>query len=151
MSSKKRATLLFPACVILSIAATAMTSDKSAALAASASTNSEEKDPAAKLNQLAGDPKTVELGRQVYGNTCLFCHGPNGVGARAPNLIEGMFKPGRDGEVPYAYDVIQNGRPGTIMGSFKDTISDDEIWQVMAYLRDQGQQVIDARKKKRSK
>ncbi len=47
-----------------------------------------------------GDAAAIEAGRQLYGNTCLFCHGPKGVGARAPNLVEGMFQPGRDSRVP---------------------------------------------------
>lgn len=108
-------------------------------------------DPAAKLAELAASPEAVEKGRQVYGNTCLFCHGPEGVGARAPNLVEGMFKPGRDGEVPYAYNVIVDGRAGTIMGAFKEVLSDEEIWDVMAYLRSQGHRVIEERKAKRKK
>lgn len=120
-----------------------------AAGAPSAGGNTEAIDPVQKLQTYLSDPDAIEKGRQVYGNTCLFCHGAKGVGARAPNLVEGMFKPGRDGEIPYAYDVILNGRPGTIMGSFSGTITEEEIWQVMAYLRDQGRQVIEARKQRR--
>jgi mono/diheme cytochrome c family protein len=85
-----------------------------------------------------GDADAIEAGRQLYGNTCLFCHGPKGVGARAPNLIEGMFKPGRESEIPFAYDVIMKGRPGTIMGGFSEMLSEDEVWNVIAYLRDEG-------------
>ncbi|MBK9079178.1 MAG: cytochrome c [Hyphomicrobium sp.] len=85
-----------------------------------------------------GDAAAIEAGRQIYGNTCLFCHGPKGVGARAPNLVEGMFKPGRDSEVPFAYEVIRKGRPGTIMGGFEGMLSDDQVWQVIAYLREEG-------------
>lgn len=62
-----------------------------------------------------------------------------------------MFKPGRDGEVPYAYNVIVDGRAGTIMGAFKEVLSDEEIWDVMAYLRSQGHRVIEERKAKRKK
>lgn len=119
-----------------------------AAGAPSANSATATTDPIQKLETYLDAPEAVEKGRQIYGNTCLFCHGPKGVGARAPNLVEGMFKPGRDGEIPYAFDVIRNGRPGTIMGSFAGTITEDEIWQVMAYLRDQGRQVIEARRKR---
>lgn len=104
-----------------------------------------------KIKILEVDPVAVEKGRQLYGNTCLFCHGPEGIGARAPNLVEGMFKPGWDREVPYAYDVIRNGRPGTIMGAYKDKIADEEIWNVMAYLRSRGTIVLEERKNKRKK
>jgi mono/diheme cytochrome c family protein len=94
--------------------------------------------PVPEAGRFEGDAAAIEAGRQIYGNTCLFCHGPKGVGARAPNLTEGMFKPGRDSEVPFAYEVILKGRPGTIMGGFEEMLSDDEVWQVIAYLREEG-------------
>jgi mono/diheme cytochrome c family protein len=104
-----------------------------------------------KIKVLEADTDAVENGRQLYGNTCLFCHGPKGVGARAPNLVEGMFKPGRDGEVPFAYGVLMNGRPGTIMGSYKEILSQEEIWNVMAYLRSEGTRVLEERKQRLKK
>lgn len=102
-----------------------------------------------KIKVLEVDADAVEKGRALYGNTCLFCHGAKGVGARAPNLVEGMFKPGRDGEIPFAYGVLMNGRPGTIMGSYKDVLSQEEIWSVMAYLRSEGSRVDEEKKQKR--
>lgn len=126
----------------------------SAALPSLANANKAEATPTpeaiiAKIKMLEVDADAVEKGRQLYGNTCLFCHGPKGIGARAPNLVEGMFKPGRDGEVPFAYGVLLNGRPGTIMGSYKDILKDEEIWNVMAYLRSEGTRVEEEKKKKR--
>ncbi len=102
-----------------------------------------------KIKVLEVDADAVEKGRDLYGNTCLFCHGPKGIGARAPNLVEGMFKPGRDGEVPFAYGVLMNGRPGTIMGSYKEILSQEQIWNVMAYLRSEGNRVLEERKQRR--
>lgn len=104
-----------------------------------------------KIKVLEVDADAVEKGRQLYGNTCLFCHGPKGVGARAPNLVEGMFKPGRDGEVPFAYGVLMNGRPGTIMGSYREILSQEEIWNVMAYLRSEGIRIVEERKQRLKK
>ncbi len=134
--------------VVFSAAIATNLSAMGAAAGAEAADEPSKADPVAKLNALVEDADAVEKGRQVYGNTCLFCHGPKGVGARAPNLVEGMFKPGRDGEIPYAYDVIVNGRPGTIMGSFQGTITEEEVWHVMAYLRSEGQRIIDERKQR---
>lgn len=104
-----------------------------------------------KIKVLEVDADAVEKGRALYGNTCLFCHGPKGVGARAPNLVEGMFKPGRDGEIPFAHGVLMNGRPGTIMGSYKEILSQEEIWNVMAYLRSEGTRVLEERKQRLKK
>lgn len=84
-----------------------------------------------------GDPAAIESGRQLYGNTCLFCHGAKGVGARAPTLVAGAWAPGRGNGVEYMYQVVMEGRPGTIMGSFMETLQPQEVWQIAAYLRDQ--------------
>ena len=94
-----------------------------------------------------GDAAAIEAGRQLYGNTCLFCHGPKGIGARAPSLVEGMFRPGQDSEIPFAFNVIRKGRPGTIMGGFEEMLSEDQVWQVIAYLRDEGRVKAAAKKK----
>jgi mono/diheme cytochrome c family protein len=84
-----------------------------------------------------GDPAAIESGRQLYGNTCLFCHGAKGVGARAPTLVAGAWAPGRGNTEEYMYQVVMEGRPGTIMGSFKEMLQPQEVWQIAAYLRDQ--------------
>ena len=84
-----------------------------------------------------GDSAAIESGRQLYGNTCLFCHGAKGVGARAPTLVAGAWAPGRGNGVEYMYQVVMEGRPGTIMGSFRETLQPQEVWQIAAYLRDQ--------------
>jgi len=84
-----------------------------------------------------GNPDSIEAGRSLYGNTCLFCHGPRGVGARAPTLVSGGFAPGGVNDNEYFLTTIRYGRPGTIMGSFDSYMSVEEIWQVIAYLRNE--------------
>ena len=41
----------------------------------------------------------------------------------------------------YMYQVIITGRPNTAMGSFKGSLSDDEIWQVISFLREEALRV----------
>lgn len=86
-------------------------------------------------NPLEGNPQAIEAGRSIFNNTCLFCHGAKGKGARAPSLVTGHYKPGGANSDAYMFDVISNGRPGTIMGAFGESHSAEEIWQVIAYLR----------------
>jgi mono/diheme cytochrome c family protein len=92
-------------------------------------------------NQHIGNPESIEAGRAKYGNTCLFCHGAKGVGARAPTLVAGGFAPGGVINNEFFITTIKYGRPGTIMGSFEGTITETEMWQVIAYLRDQAEKV----------
>ncbi|GJM02037.1 MAG: hypothetical protein DHS20C08_05380 [Rhodomicrobium sp.] len=89
----------------------------------------------------------IEKGKQLYGNTCLFCHGPKGVGARAPSLITGHWGPGGANSDEYMMDVIMNGRSGTIMGAFKESHSEAEIKAIITYLRHEAKIVADAKKK----
>ena len=92
-------------------------------------------------SQHIGNPESIEAGRQKYGNTCLFCHGAKGVGARAPTLVAKGFAPGGVNDNEYFFTTIKYGKPGTIMGSFEGTLTETEMWQVIAYLRDQAEKV----------
>ncbi len=102
---------------------------------------------AATLNPLEGNAEAIEAGRQLYSNTCLFCHGAAGIGARAPNLVEGMFRPNGGADDAIAYGIILQGRPGTLMGGYDGTLSEDQIWQIISYLRSEGIKRAEAKKK----
>jgi mono/diheme cytochrome c family protein len=93
-----------------------------------------------------GNVDSIEKGLYLYGNTCLFCHGSKGIGSRAPTLIEGGFKPDGNYSNEDFINTIRFGRAGTIMGSFSTTLTQTEMWQIMAYLRDQAAQVDRAKK-----
>jgi cytochrome c-L len=95
-------------------------------------------DAVERKNPFEGQAGAIEAGKALYSNTCLFCHGPNGLGARAPNLVEGLFRPNGGADDTIAFDIIFKGRPGTLMGGFEGTYSEQEIWQVIAYLRQEG-------------
>lgn len=92
-----------------------------------------------------GNPESIEAGRAKYGNTCLFCHGAKGVGARAPTLVAGGFAPGGVLDNNHYLITLKYGRPGTIMGSYEGILTEDEMWQVIAYLRDQSEKVAAAK------
>lgn len=89
-------------------------------------------------NPLEGDPAAIEHGRERYGARCGFCHGSRGLGAKGPCLSCDKFKKG-GGRNLDVYSVIAggltfNGQP-TQMGGFSRTLSDDDIWSIIAYLR----------------
>lgn len=89
-------------------------------------------------NPYEGDPEAIKQGQSLYNNTCLFCHGSKGKGARAPNLVEGLFRAVDGADDAIIYDIILKGRPGTIMGGFEGTFSENQIWQIISYLRQEG-------------
>ena len=75
----------------------------------------------------------VELGAEVYAESCASCHGDKGEGVTAPALGNPMLlATATDGFLRYA---ISEGRDGTPMIGFKDSLSSDEIDAVTAFLR----------------
>lgn len=69
-------------------------------------------------------------GGNVFAITCSssFCHGEGGVGARGPSLLNRNFAP------DFVRSTVTNGRSGTPMPSFKDSLSAHEIDLVVDYV-----------------
>ncbi len=60
---------------------------------------------------------------QYFTDTCGGCHGANRQGGTGPALIPGRLT----GEDDFYFDIIKNGRPGTIMPAWGDLgLSDEE-------------------------
>jgi nitrite reductase (NO-forming)/hydroxylamine reductase len=75
------------------------------------------------------DGKAVDA---VFRDSCSGCHGPNREGATGPALIPGRLT-ANDG---FYFDVIKNGRPGTVMPAWGAAgLSDEEIWALIGYIR----------------
>lgn len=69
-------------------------------------------------------------GGNLFAVTCSssFCHGEAGVGARGPSLVNRSFTP------DFVRNTILNGRSGTPMPSFKDSLSQAELDMIVAYV-----------------
>src|SRR5512132_2009981 len=90
-----------------------------------------------------------QTGQRVYARYCATCHGPDGRGngPAAPSMIprprdftRGQFKykSTGTGQAPTDADlthVISDGLPGSAMPYFRDLLSQDEIRQVVAYIK----------------
>lgn len=75
----------------------------------------------------------IALGASLYEETCAVCHGANGEGVTAPALGNPMLlATGTDHFLRYA---IAEGRDGTPMIAFKDSLSSEEIDGLTAFLR----------------
>jgi mono/diheme cytochrome c family protein/rhodanese-related sulfurtransferase/catechol 2,3-dioxygenase-like lactoylglutathione lyase family enzyme len=85
--------------------------------------------------ELSREPVTgdVAVGAEIYANTCSVCHGADGEGISAPALGNSMFlATATDEFLKYA---IKEGRDGTPMIAFKDSLIDNEINGLTAFLR----------------
>jgi mono/diheme cytochrome c family protein len=92
-------------------------------------------------NPVASTPESVAAGKQIYARRCASCHAASGEGGpgndlipAAPSLVDDQWDHGStDGEI---FDSIKNGvAPDFNMVPFKDTLKDEEIWNVVNYVR----------------
>src|SRR5258705_6618856 len=89
-----------------------------------------EKDGKETKHKFIGDPVAIEAGRKIFTSGCGACHGPDGKGGRGPNLRERVFwHPIEDDTL---YNAIQKGIGGSMPPA---NLSEDEAWQVVAFVR----------------
>jgi mono/diheme cytochrome c family protein len=78
-------------------------------------------------------------GREIYANTCIRCHGIDGRGALGIQLVPkpaDLTSQAIQGRLDASlFKRIHDGKPNTAMGAWSATLSDDEIWDVLAYVR----------------
>ena len=104
-------------------------------------------DPAAKKlkNPVATNPESVAAGQQLYLKYCRFCHGADAKGngpmapkgTHPPDLTDAEWTHGStDGEI---FVVLRDGAgPKQEMKPFKGKMSDQDMWNVVNYLRSVG-------------
>jgi cytochrome c oxidase cbb3-type subunit 3 len=90
-------------------------------------------------NPYAGDAKVAQLGEYQFRSNCAFCHGLGARGGgRGPDLTKANKRHGTsDAEI---FHNIHDGISGTAMpaatnGGIGVGMSDEEIWQVVTYIR----------------
>lgn len=78
-------------------------------------------------------------GREIYSNTCIRCHGIDGRGTMGLRLVPkpaDLTSPGIQSRLDASlFKRIHDGKPNTAMGAWSAALSDDEIWDVLAYVR----------------
>jgi cytochrome c oxidase cbb3-type subunit 3 len=90
-------------------------------------------------NPFAGDTKVAKLGEYQFRLNCAFCHGLGARGGgRGPDLTRAQKRHGNS-DVEMFHN-IHDGIPGTAMpaatnGGIGVGMTDEEIWQVVTYLR----------------
>ncbi len=71
----------------------------------------------------------------LFATTCAPCHGTDLAGGRAPSLFSERLLASNDDDALAAK--IRDGVPNTAMQPFKGTLDEQQIWQLVAYIRTQ--------------
>ena len=84
--------------------------------------------------------EAAQAGAEVFRTNCEMCHGPQGHGdgpagaslePQPGNLAVVQTKAGDD----YLFWRIHDGKPGTSMVAWKGILTDEQIWQAVAFIR----------------
>src|SRR5690349_5352188 len=84
--------------------------------------------------------EAASQGAEIFKTNCEMCHGPQGHGdgpagqaldPRPRNLTELQAKAGDD----FLFWRIREGKPGTSMVAWKGILTDQQIWQVISFIR----------------
>ena len=96
-------------------------------------------------NPLPRTRETLDRGATVYTENCASCHGPTGRGdggagrelAPAPGNLAWLSQMPMVRRDPFMYWTVAEGGAslGSAMPAFKDTLSKDDIWAVIAYVQ----------------
>jgi mono/diheme cytochrome c family protein len=87
---------------------------------------------------------TIREGATLYAENCASCHGPTGLGdgeaGRAlnpsPALLACMINMPMAVDSYLLWTISEGGKPfGTDMPAFRDTLTKEEIWKVIAFMR----------------
>jgi mono/diheme cytochrome c family protein len=93
-------------------------------------------------NPLPISPDTLADGKEAFGHYCVACHGMDGqntgipfsdhISPPIPSLASAEVQSYTDGQLKWILDngIWPSGMPGS-----KGTLSDDELWSIIAYLR----------------
>ena len=101
-------------------------------------------DYAGKTNPFSGQADAADAGKQIYTDNCASCHGDGGKGdgpagssldPKPADLVTIMATK-QDDLVHWVISegAAANGKSASMV-AWKGTLSDDEIWQVITYLR----------------
>jgi mono/diheme cytochrome c family protein len=97
-----------------------------------------------KANPLTGNEQTLKNGRKLFEQHCARCHGINGLGdgPDGTNLYPPPANVAAASKMPMASDsylfwtISEGGAPvRSAMPPFKQTLKEDDIWQIITYLR----------------
>ena len=85
-------------------------------------------------NPYTTDAAAIEEGQRLFLETgCVGCHGYRAEGGTGPSLTDDQWRYSPTDAT--LFRAITNGRAGTLMPPWKDKLSADETWKVIAFIR----------------
>lgn len=94
------------------------------------------------VNPLVATPDNIQKGQKTFGSYCMVCHGLDGqntgvpfagkMSPPVPALNSSAVQSYSDGQLHW---IIQNGVSPSGMPASRDVFRDDEIWQLVLYIR----------------
>jgi len=93
------------------------------------------------ISEPTSGPSSLDSGGMTFNGDCAFCHGQDGrsptdVGQamypRVPSLASPEVQQWSDAEL---FWIIRNGNRFTGMGAFGKTLTDDQIWDLVRFVR----------------
>lgn len=86
-----------------------------------------------KLNPYTGNEEAIAEGRKLFLKySCYGCHGTQGGGGMGKPISDDEWVAGGDDKS--VFEVVRNGTVGG-MPPFKDILTEDETWKVIAFVR----------------
>jgi plastocyanin len=99
-------------------------------------------DAQGRANPVSSNPEILAAAQKDYTARCVVCHGEDGKGQttlgthmypRAADLTASRTQSKSDGSI---FWLVQNGLPHTGMPGWQGVLTDDQIWQLVVYLRE---------------
>jgi mono/diheme cytochrome c family protein len=93
-------------------------------------------------NPIENAVEAVEEGKQAFGSYCVVCHGRDGqmtgvpfaanISPPIPSLASSEVQSYSDGQLKW---IIENGISPSGMPASRGTLSDDDMWKIVLYIR----------------
>ena len=104
-----------------------------AELAAARNPAADSREPLNPAATVPVDPQALDEGKAMFRGLCSGCHGGAGRGGKGPNLTDARWLHGdTDADITR---VIENGVPGTTMKKLGEALKEEQIAQIIAYIR----------------
>ena len=95
--------------------------------------------PSLKDLNVSQSERDVVSGQVIYSTICIRCHGVEGKGNGQMKFtppVADLTSPAIQGKLDARlFKSVHDGKPNTAMGAWREALTDDEIWDALAYIR----------------
>jgi mono/diheme cytochrome c family protein len=95
--------------------------------------------PSLKDLNVSQSERDVVSGQVIYSTICIRCHGIDGKGNGQMKFtppVADLTSPAVQGKLDARlFKSVHDGKPNTAMGAWREALTDDEIWDALAYIR----------------